>query len=140
MHDWVDATSRHERHSRHRRARRIESRYQPFPSRLTRDRSKRGVCVARGGISRLRAVSTCAAIHVANLHATLLVHCHIKKVEQVPADIGATLHPNATALYWRIRSKVFCSPGRAAIERLRDIEVPDAAEAIARLRTRRCRA
>src|SRR5205807_7510433 len=109
--------------------RRIEASKHPPTARLPRDRGCCGISIAACGCRGLRAVATGAAVDVADEHSAFLINRHVKEVEQVAANVGAAVGPNVSALHRSIRRGVTSRPGQSAIERVRDVEMPDAIEA-----------
>ena len=112
--------------------RRIESSDKPASARLPCDHPSRrvgvAICCGRG----LSASAVGAAIHVANLHPSLLVDGHVEKVEQVAADIGAAVRPYTTALHRVVWSYIRCRPVGSSVECIGNVEMPNAVEAVCR--------
>src|SRR6185295_5643024 len=77
-------------------------------------------------------MATGAAVDIAHFDATFAIYGHVKEVEQVATDVCAAADPDTTALHWRVGSGVGGGPVRTAVERFRDVEMPDAGEAIRR--------
>src|SRR5207244_4398970 len=116
-----------------------QTREQTRSTGLACDHAASGVGVAFRRCGGLRASAIGAAIHVTDFDATLLVDGHVEKVEQVAANVGTAVHPDATALHWCIWRDIDGAPGAATIESARDVEVPDPGEGIGRVIARSCR-
>src|SRR5262249_28615771 len=86
-----------------------------------------GGCFA-GDDRRLDTGATLATVYVADLNASEFVDRHVKEVEQVPANIRATLCPNTTTLHRRVRCRIGGGPSEPAIESVCDIKMPYAFE------------
>ena len=100
---------------------------------MARNRASRGIRVSNIATrigNGLRAGAAGAAVNVTDLNSALLVNSHVEKVEQVTADVRAAAIPDATALDRRVRRRVNCSPGLAAVEGLGNVKMPDAVETI----------
>jgi hypothetical protein len=74
-----------------------------------------------------------ASIDVPNLHAPLFINGHVKEVEQIATNVCATVHPNATALYWITRRCVGDSPVPPCVECTCNVKMPNASEGVRRL-------
>src|SRR5438309_7910869 len=112
--------------------RRIESSDQPTSARLPRNHTSCRVSVAFCCERGLSASAVSTSIHVADLHASLLVNGHVEKVEQVAANIGATVRPYTTALHRVVWSNIRCRPVGPSVECIGNVEVPDAVETVCR--------
>src|SRR5437899_4988167 len=114
------------------RIRWIEVSNEPASARLSRDDTPGRVSVA---LCRSRCLSTRAVgapINVADLHSSLLVNGHVKEVEQIAANIGATVAPDATALHWVFRCYVGRGPVQSSIECICNVKMPDTSEVVCR--------
>src|SRR4029077_4686206 len=110
--------------------RRIEICDQPASARLPRDHASCCITIALRCGRCLNTGAIGASINVADLDASLLVDSRVKEVEQITANIGLAVHPDATALDWIIRSRIGYSPMPSTVERVCNIEVPDTAEVV----------
>ena len=100
---------------------------------MSRDHASGRIGIALGRIRCLNTGTVSAPINIPHLHSSLLVDCHVKEVEQIAANISATMHPYATALQWIFRSGVGSRPVESSVERTGNVEMPDAVETVCRL-------
>ncbi len=110
--------------------RRIEIGDQPAPARLTRDHASCCITIALRCGRCLNTGAIGASINVADLHAPLLIKSRVKEVEQIAANIGLAVHPDATALDWILRRRVGYTPMESSIECICNIEMPDTTEVV----------
>src|SRR5439155_10673670 len=89
-------------------------------ARLARDRRLGAVRVRRAALAAVD-----AAVVPAHEHAAFLVDRGVEEVEHVAAVPAMA---DRTALDRRARRDVLRGPGLAAVERRRDVEIPDAGE------------
>ena len=108
----------------------IEGSDKPAPTRLPCDYTSCRVSVALCGKRRLNAGTIGTSVHIPDFNATLFVHGHIEKVEQIAANVCPAVHPDATALQRIVRSSVGCRPSFASVERIGKIKMPDAVETV----------
>src|SRR5207247_3416083 len=97
---------------------------------LSRNHASSRVGIALGCNSCLNTRPVRASVNVADLHASLLVNGHVKEVEQIPADVGAAVTPDATTLHWVLRCHVVRCPMQSSVECAGNVKMPDTTEAI----------
>ena len=73
----------------------IVERNQTTTTGLTSDRCRCRVSVAGCVCSRLSTIAAGATVDVTNFDAAVAIDGHVKEVEQIATDVGATVHPDA---------------------------------------------
>src|ERR1700756_2889928 len=136
MSDGVDSPDRDRWHagcgSGMQRIRRIKAGNKASPARLSRDHASGRVCVALRCQRCLSTGAIGASVNVADLHPALLVNGHVKEVEEIAANIGAAVHPNATTLHRILGCHVGSGPVLSSIECAGHVKMPDTIEAVRR--------
>src|SRR5438045_2486891 len=117
--------------------RRIEAGNEPASARLARDYASGCVGVALRDGCCLSTSAVGASVNVADLHPSLLVNGHVKEVEQIAANIRATVAPDAAALHWVIGRYVVSCPVQSSVECAGNVKMPETTEAVRRAVARR---
>src|SRR5437899_9154990 len=112
------------------RIRWIEVSNEPASARLSRDDTPGRVSVALCRSRRLRTRAVGAPIIVTDLHASLLVNGHVKEVEQIAANVRATVAPYATTLHWVLGRHVVRCPMPSSVECAGNVKMPGTTEAV----------